>query len=122
MHIVYQLIVICGKGIAWDFNKKFHLKSELLSRSVIFRTPGSVILYHGIFNLFTKRVYSGKPMYIVLRECLREMACQCNVWNIRYLAMPKIGCGLDGLSWGRVREMIKEEFEHLDIEIVVCIL
>ena len=109
-----------GAGIAVDFNKNFHLKSELLSRSEIFRTPGKIILYRGIFNLFTKRIYSNKPMYIVLRECLKEMALQCQLWNIKYLAMPKIGCGLDRLSWGRVREMIKEEFEHLDIEIVVC--
>lgn len=36
--------------------------------------------------------------------------------------MPKIGCGLDRLQWGKVREIIKEIFGDLDIEVRVCYL
>jgi hypothetical protein len=37
------------------------------------------------------------------------------------LAMPKIGCGLDRLQWGRVSEMLKEIFSDYDIDIIICI-
>ena len=33
--------------------------------------------------------------------------------------MPKIGCGLDKLQWGKVREIIKEEFKDVDIQIEI---
>lgn len=47
------------------------------------------------------------------------MACLCRKLNIKYLDLPKIGCGLDRLSQAKVREIIKEEFKDLDIEIEV---
>lgn len=40
------------------------------------------------------------------------MAEYCNRHNVKYLAMPKIGCGLDKLQWGKVEEIILEEFEN----------
>lgn len=43
----------------------------------------------------------------------------CKCVDVKYLAMPKIGCGLDRLQWSKVREIIKEEFKDLDIEIEV---
>ncbi len=109
-----------GAGIATDFNKKFHLKNELLSRNEIFRTPGNVILYKGVFNLFTKRHYYGKPDYNTIRASINEMAKYCKTFQIKNLAIPKIGCGLDKLSWAVVRNIIKQEFENIDIEIMVC--
>lgn len=42
--------------------------------------------------------------------------------QIQYLAMPKIGCGLDRLQWGKVREIIKDVFNDVNIEILVCSL
>lgn len=42
--------------------------------------------------------------------------------NIYRIAMPKIGCGLDRLSWDKVEPMIKEIFKDLDIEIIICYL
>lgn len=47
------------------------------------------------------------------------MALLCKELEIKYLGLPKIGCGLDRLQWGKVREIIKEEFKNLDIEIEV---
>ncbi len=111
-----------GAGIAVDFNKNFHLKQTLLEENEILRSPGCVILYNGVFNLFTKREYYKKPNYITMRSCIKEMARYCMVFNIRHLAMPKIGCGLDKLSWAVVKKIIQEEFENIDVEITVCYL
>lgn len=40
--------------------------------------------------------------------------------KIEKVAMPLIGCGLDGLKWGRIRVMIKYIFENVSVEIVIC--
>lgn len=42
--------------------------------------------------------------------------------EVKYLAMPKIGCGLDRLQWGKVKEIICEVFKDMDVEILVCYL
>ena len=38
------------------------------------------------------------------------------------IAMPKIGCGRDGLSWDIVVDIIKEVFENMDVDFVVYVL
>ena len=42
--------------------------------------------------------------------------------NVDRIALPLIGCGIDGLEWKMVRKAIKEVFGDLDIKIVVCYL
>ena len=114
-----------GKGIAVEFDKKFkgmksYLKNEIKKNSLKFPIT---ILYKGkqdVFNLITKRIYNGKPTYNTIGQCIKQMADICIQENIKYLAMPKIGCGLDRLQWGEVREIIQSYFKDIDIEIIVC--
>jgi len=40
--------------------------------------------------------------------------------NIKKIAMPVIGCGLDRLNWNDVSEQIKDVFADMDVEILVC--
>ena len=40
--------------------------------------------------------------------------------GIRKIAMPIIGCGLDGLKWDKVSTIIKNIFNNTDIEILIC--
>ena len=42
--------------------------------------------------------------------------------NIKFIAMPKIGCGLDRLQWDKVKEIIINTFKDIDLEILVCYL
>lgn len=105
------------KGIAVDFQKKFNLKRDL-SKISSGQYPELITVNH-VFNLVTKKKYWNKPTYESITTCIQYMRDMCRNCNIKYLAMPKIGCGLDGLQWGRVREIIKEEFKDLDIEIEV---
>ena len=82
------------------------------------------ILYKGkkqdVFNLITKKVCTGKPNYNTIGQCIKQMADICKEENIKHLAMVKIGCGLDRLQWGEVREIIQSYFQSIDIEIIVC--
>lgn len=106
-----------GAGIAVEFQKKFKLRDGL-RRCGTGRHPG-LITINNIFNLVTKEKYWHKPTYESLTTCIRYMRDMCKNCDIKYLAMPRIASGLDRLSWPKVREIIKEEFKDLDIEIEV---
>lgn len=107
-----------GAGIAVDFVKKFPYIKELRKTK---NETGTCIRIKRVFNLITKGKSSGKPTYESLEMSL--VGCrQICIWeNIKFLAMPKIGCGLDGLSWSKVSEIIKRIFENTDIEIKIYI-
>lgn len=111
-----------GAGIAVDFQNKFHLRNALLNFDEDIRKHPTCILIDRVFNLITKKTYSGKPTYKSLEIAITDMADLIDLYKIKYLAMPKIGCGLDRLQWSSVREIIKEVFEDVDIEILVCYL
>lgn len=118
-----------GAGIAVVFNKKFKgmksycqwvLRENNLSFPCVIPLTVSYNNYDiFIFNLVTKKAYYEKPTYITITKTIEDMAFMCQKFNIKKLAMPKIGCGLDRLQWGKVREIIKESFKNMDIEIVV---
>lgn len=115
-----------GKGIAVKFDKKFRgmkafLKNRIETCDIDF--PVTIPCFSNrklrVFNLITKKNYWGKPTYITITKCIEQMAEICERHQIKYLAMPKIGCGLDRLQWGKVREIIEDTFKDIDIEIEV---
>lgn len=54
-----------------------------------------------------------------LRKTLLLMSSLVKDYNIKKLAIPKLGCGLDRLNWNEVELMIKEIFKDYDITIIV---
>ena len=72
-----------------------------------------------IFYLVTKQKYFQKPTMKALQSSLEAMRKLCEENQIRRLAMPRIGCGLDRLSWEKVAPMIKKTFNGLNIEIEI---
>lgn len=106
-----------GAGIAVEFQNRFNLKKDLKKCSSG-KCPELITTNH-VMNLVTKNKYWHKPTYESITKCIRYMRDMCVNCNIKYLAMPRIGCGLDRLQWCKVREIIKEEFKDLDIEIEV---
>ena len=44
----------------------------------------------------------------------------CEGSDIKKIAMPTIGCGLDRLEWNKVSDIIKEVFSEMSIEILIC--
>jgi O-acetyl-ADP-ribose deacetylase (regulator of RNase III) len=73
-------------------------------------------------HMVTKPLSSGEPTYSDLRLAL-VTAVQVFVGKgIRRICMPRIGCGLDGLLWSRVRAIISEVCGRYGVEPVVCTL
>ena len=75
-----------------------------------------------VINLVTKEKVYHKPTYDTLRDALEDMKdVLAGKDNVR-LAMPAIGCGLDGLQWDKVQNIIKDVFKDTNYEIDICIL
>lgn len=119
-----------GKGIAVEFNKRFNTKNNLISRfpdyldtfrSYGIKDYGDCILDGRVLNLITKMNYYQKPTNRSMLNALAHMKEVCLRYNITKIAMPKIGCGLDGLKWDNVKESIINVFNSTPIEIMVCI-
>lgn len=114
-----------GAGIAVEFDKRYDMRNRLLklAEEKTETLDEKCIEVENVFNLITKEKYWQKPSYKSLEESLLEMKEKLSKnKNIKKLVMPKIGCGLDRLSWDKVEPMVQEIFKDLDIEIVVCYL
>lgn len=120
-----------GKGIAVEFNKKFNMRNILKNRcqnylnffiNDLTEYKGDCILEGRVLNLVTKERYYNKPSYQSLESALILMKIAIENNNIKKIAMPKIGCGLDKLEWNKVKEILFNIFKDTDIEILVCYL
>lgn len=117
-----------GAGIAVEFVKRFDMRNKLKSKN-----PDFVNRYHNcgpicilddesrVFNLITKEMCYHKPTYNSLKKSLEHMRLLAEYYNITKIAIPQIGCGIDGLKWNKVSEIIKQTFDDSNIEILVCI-
>lgn len=116
-----------GAGISVQFNERFNTKNRIIkshpnyfSKYKSSGESGDCILQDKVFNLITKGSYWNKPTYVSITEALIKMRELCNLGNIKKVAMPQIGSGLDKLDWDTVSKLIKGVFKDTDIEILVC--
>lgn len=116
---------VLGKGIAKTFKEKFpelKKKKELVAEHRIKNARRFMPVESGnviIGNLITKKFYYSKPTYGSLTESLVELRKYMLQNNFKRALMPKIGCGLDGLQWELVKQIIEKVFEETNIEIKI---
>lgn len=110
-----------GAGIAKVFDSVYNMKFKLFRNYPNYEYHrGDALLVDNVFNLVTKKQCWHKPTYESLKEALEMMKAVMELDDVTKLAMPKIGCGLDKLSWDQVYNIICEVFEDTDVEIVIC--
>lgn len=126
-----------GAGIANVFNRKYGVRDALLAFSSVSdswngRGHCECVYSHRagdgtggwlVANLVTKEKYWHKPSYDTVRQALEDMKSiliTSSVLNLNRIGMPLIGCGLDGLQWEKVSEIIRDVFADTDFEILVC--
>lgn len=108
-----------GAGIAVPFNAKYDMRRRL--REVGTGSFPDVVRIDNVYNLVTKNRSYEKPTYENLTRSLYILRGMVAAEGVRKLAIPQIGCGIDGLDWNTVSMVIQEIFRPLDIEITVCI-
>uniref|UniRef100_A0A1I8M681 Macro domain-containing protein n=1 Tax=Musca domestica TaxID=7370 RepID=A0A1I8M681_MUSDO len=107
-----------GAGIAVKFKQIYGQVDELLSQGV--QSGGGAGLQKNrgvIYYLVTKKQSWDKPTYDTLRSSLEAMREHMKSNNVENLAIPRIGCGIDGLEWNKVIAELHKVFcnEHLHI-------
>ena len=123
-------------GIVLGFNEHFNMKMRLITkykdRTEYFKKHGPFILPEKcfteiiphnaffVYNLVTKRYVWDRPTYKDLEHTLIDMRNHMEDLGLIRLAIPTLGCGIDGLDWGTVKDMIQKVFEDTFIEILVC--
>ena len=114
-----------GAGIAKQFVENYNMRFKLHKNYPIpdgekYANVGQALLVDNVFNLVTKARVFHKPTYDTLYYTLLDMRVQCENLNVTKLAIPLLGCGLDRLEWSQVLDIIKDAFDSMDIEILVC--
>lgn len=108
-----------GRGIAVEFNKRYDMKRKVLRHPEMTRKYPTCILEGRVFNLITKGKYHEKPTYETLHHSLLVMKAIAEDRDIKNIAMPAIGAGLDKLEWNKVRVMVENIFEDSNINILI---
>lgn len=120
-------------GIVVEFNRRWDMKNRLLqkygSQVEQFRMAEAAVfpeeVHHNgvlttVFNLVTKPTVADRPTYRSLKAAISLMREYMVSLNLTKLAIPLLGCGIDGLEWDKVKDIIQTEFEDTNIEILVC--
>ncbi len=110
-----------GGGIAKQFCEHYDMKNRLfVNYGSDFDGVGMALLIDNVYNLVTKKYVHNRPTYENLARTLEDMRDMMIDEGQRKVAMPRIGCGLDGLDWAIVRSIIKDIFEDTNIEVLIC--
>jgi hypothetical protein len=112
-----------SRGIASVFRKKFGQLQELQKQEPRVGKALKIVDHIGnrsLYYLVTKELSHHKPTYRTLWDALENLKKQALLNHEHKLAIPKLGCGLDGLDWRKVRNMINTIFEGSGIQILVC--
>ncbi|XP_035783705.1 ADP-ribose glycohydrolase OARD1-like [Anopheles albimanus] len=104
-----------GGGIAVKFKQVFGKVDDLKAQKV---GVGGVAVLHDppryVYYLVTKNSSYQKPTYADLRKSLEAMRQHMAANGVGKLAIPRIGCGIDGLDWDKVKEMLNSVFADED--------
>ncbi|KAH3745687.1 hypothetical protein Pelo_12929 [Pelomyxa schiedti] len=88
-----------GKGIVVKFTQRFgNMRPELQSMNLSVGDVGAIARppSRWVFNIVNKEKHWSKATYQDLQRGLQSLAAHCMDKGVTNLAMPAIGCGLDG--------------------------
>lgn len=118
-----------GGGIAVPFRETFKQQKEILRILSTKKEKDQIGIVvplkfktRWIYNLITKYDSSKKPAIENLFKSLIEMKKHMDENDVVYLAMPKIGAGIDGLPWSKIIIKICDLFDDKKYEVIVCVL
>lgn len=123
-------------GIVVEFNKRWNMRQRLISKyshafpqfqytngfaiAEIVNQPTDKVF--PVYNMVTKKNVYDQPTPETIRNALVFMREDMIKQGLNRVAMPRIGCGIDGQNWEEIRNIIKEVFRYTDIEVLICSL
>ena len=109
------------KGLAKSFKETWPDHIDQLKKMYLHVGQIGAIKVKGrfIYHLITKERCTDQPKYFDLRQTLFELKQHMLANNVKKVALPKIGCGMNRLSWPDVKTMMEEVFWDTNIKITV---
>jgi O-acetyl-ADP-ribose deacetylase (regulator of RNase III) len=114
-----------GAGIAIEFKKRWpNMFEEYKARCEDGRFKlGDVFTWvendQTVYNLGTQEHWTKKAQLPALGKALREMVAQAEKAGIKRIGLPRIGAGLGGLDWMRVKRVITDVGKETKVKLVV---
>ena len=112
---------VMGKGLALAFKNKYpaHFANYQRACKCGEMTIGKVLAYqekdnHIIVCLATKEDWRDNSKIEYISAGLDSLVNQIKALDIKSIAIPKLGCGLGGLDWNKVRPLIVEKMSLID--------
>lgn len=115
---------VMGAGLAKQFKEHYPenfnayqaaCKARQINVGTIFvyeRPIGYVVRY--IFNFPTKVHWKDPSRLEYISSALKDLRAKIIQHEVRSIAIPRIGCGLGGLPWVQVQNMILHTLDGLD--------
>jgi len=111
---------VMGKGLALEFKKQYPKNYEIYRQQCASGQAffgGDVMDWSEngvtILNVATKEHWRDPSQLSFIEKGLKNIKRKCTNFGLKKLGMPKIGCGLGGLSWQEVCPMILSTFEDM---------
>jgi O-acetyl-ADP-ribose deacetylase (regulator of RNase III) len=77
------------------------------------------IIVNAYTQLYPGKCGHGKDTDFHRYEAIRNSMKKINEqFPEKHIGLPMIGCGLAGLQWNKVKKIIKEELQNLDVTVV----
>lgn len=103
------------------FNQYYNLKEKLVKVCMYdFPDVGDVVKIDNVFNLVIKELAHDKLNIDDLKKSLEDLKICLMYTDVKYLAIPKIGCGNNKLDWDVVKPMIIDVLKDVDMELLIC--
>ncbi len=114
---------VMGRGVALQFRKAFPENFKAYKNACDKKQlhPGTMFVYdlnrfqnpRYVVNFPTKRHWKGKSKIEDIAAGLEALVHEVSTRNVRSIAIPPLGCGLGGLDWTQVKQIIAKAFSHV---------
>lgn len=114
---------VMGKGLALVFKQKYPKNFEFYKQHCLNNQfqIGKILTYKEndifIFNFPTKKHWRDPSQISYIKEGLISLKEEILYNQIRSINIPALGCGLGGLEWSIVKEILIDELCFLDCDI-----
>jgi O-acetyl-ADP-ribose deacetylase (regulator of RNase III) len=118
---------VMGKGLALQFKQRypanFIFYEQACAEGCV--RPGHMLVFElepivsgqvpqVIINFPTKRHWRDESLMVDIHHGLDALAFELIRRRIRHVALPALGCGLGGLVWADVKELIEDRLAQLE--------
>ncbi len=112
---------VMGKGIALQAKERYPgLPSKLGERLKLYGNHVNVFAEYKIITFPTKNNWREKSTYELIKSSCNNLIVICNILGIKKIVMPMVGCSNGGLKWNKVREILYEKFEKIDLDVTIA--